>query len=117
LDLKRREMRTTVRRGYEADDIGILQTMGVGSSFASSLVLALFIQSDSVTARYMHPYLLWAAVPLILFWQCRLWLSTARGYMHDDPIVYAARDWVSWLAAATGLVVFILARGFYSPAG
>ena len=35
-------------------------------------------------------------VPLFLFWQCRLWLSTSRGYMHDDPIVYAAKDWVSW---------------------
>jgi hypothetical protein len=36
-------------------------------------------------------------VPLILFWLCRIWLSTVRGYMHDDPIVYAAKDWVSWL--------------------
>ena len=33
----------------------------------------------------------------MLFWQCRLWLSTARGHMHDDPIVYATRDWVSWI--------------------
>jgi len=37
---------------------------------------------------------------LLLFWQCRLWLSTARGDMHDDPIVFAARDWVSWLVCA-----------------
>jgi hypothetical protein len=77
-------------------------------------VLALFMQSDSVASRYAHPELLWVAVPLVLFWQCRLWLSTARGYMQDDPIVYTARDWVSWLSAATTLVFFILARGFYS---
>jgi hypothetical protein len=41
----------------------------------------------------------------MLFWQCRLWLSTARGYMHDDPIVYAARDWVSWIVAIALLAV------------
>ena len=117
MDLKRREIRTTTRRGYQADDIAILQAIGVGASFMSVMVLALFIQSDSVAARYAHPDLLWVAVPLVLFWQCRLWLSTARGYMHDDPIVYAARDWVSWLSAATALVFFILARGFYSRVG
>ena len=110
-------MRTTARRGYDADDIAILQTIGVGASFTSAMVLASFIQSDSVAARYAHPELLWLAVPLVLFWQCRNWLSTARGFMHDDPIVYAARDWVSWLTAATALVVFILARGLYSGVG
>jgi hypothetical protein len=35
----------------------------------------------------------------MLFWECRLWLSTARGHMHDDPVVYATRDWVSWIVA------------------
>src|SRR5262249_35056472 len=94
----------TNRRGYCADDVAILQTMGVGASFVSAMVLALFVQSDSVAARYARPELLWAVVPLMLFWQCRLWLATARGQMLDDPIVYAARDWVSGLVAVTGLV-------------
>ena len=49
-------------------------------------------------------------VPLILFWQLRLWLSTTRGYMYDDPIVYAARDWVSWIAAAFGAAIMVLAN-------
>ena len=117
MHLKRRAIRTTARRGYDADDIAILQTMGVGASFVSAMVLALFIQSHSVAVRYTHPELLWLTVPLLLFWQCRLWLSTARGFMHDDPIVYAGRDWVSRLSFATALVIFVLARGFYSPAG
>jgi 4-hydroxybenzoate polyprenyltransferase len=117
MDLKRHERRTTARRGYQTDDIAILQAMGVSASFVSATVLALFIQSDSVAARYTHPELLWAIVPLLLFWQCRLWLSTARGNMHDDPIIYAARDRVSWLIATAVFVVFIVARGFYSRVG
>jgi hypothetical protein len=48
----------------------------------------------------------------MLFWQCRLWLSTTRGYMDDDPIVYAARDWVSRLIAAAVLLLLLLAGGF-----
>ena len=49
----------------------------------------------------------------MLFWQCRLWLSTARGYMHDDPIIYTARDWVSWVVFAA-LIGFV-ASAYYLP--
>jgi 4-hydroxybenzoate polyprenyltransferase len=117
MDARRQQARTTARRAYETEDIAILMMMGVGASFVSVTVLALFVQSDSVATRYLRPEFLWIVVPLVLFWQCRLWLSTARGYMHDDPIVYAARDPVSWVAAIAILVVFVLARGFYSTAG
>jgi 4-hydroxybenzoate polyprenyltransferase len=85
------------RRGYMRADQAILQLFGCASAFASSLMLALFVQNEATAERYHSPVLLWAIVPLLLFWQCRLWLSTSRGYMHDDPIVYAAKDWVSWL--------------------
>jgi 4-hydroxybenzoate polyprenyltransferase len=117
IDLRRHEEHTIPRRGYHADDIAVLQAIGVSASFVSTTVLALFVQSDSVAVRYERPQLLWIVVLLMLFWQCRLWLSTARGYMPDDPIVYAAKDWVSRLIAAAVVVVFLLARGFYSRAG
>jgi hypothetical protein len=29
--------------------------------------------------------------------------------MHDDPIVYSARDWVSWIVAASVMVILLLA--------
>lgn len=94
------------RRGYQVSDVALLQGFGVAASFASAIVLALYVQSEAVAAQYPNPGALWAAVPLLLFWQCRLWLSTARGYMHDDPIVYAARDRVSWaVMACLGLAV------------
>ena len=87
----------TPRRGYYPSDLPALQLMGVASSFAASLVLALYVDSHNAELAYATPIVLWALVPLFLFWQCRLWLSTVRGYMNDDPIVYAARDRVSWL--------------------
>src|SRR5262249_18461275 len=96
------------RRAYLPEDLGVLQAMGLGASFASSVVLALYVQSDAILRlHYTRPMWLWAIVPLMLFWQCRMWLSTTRGYMRDDPIVYAARDWVSWLVGI-GLVGSVL---------
>jgi 4-hydroxybenzoate polyprenyltransferase len=94
-------------RGYFPEDRQILQMFGTASAFASSVVLALFVSSTAASQPYNSPELLWGLVPLILFWQLRLWLSTQRGHMHDDPIVYASRDWVSWLVAA-GVVAIML---------
>jgi 4-hydroxybenzoate polyprenyltransferase len=102
--------RTALRRGYTAADLGVLQTIGIGSSFASSVVLALYVQSEVMTGLYRSPWLLWGIVPILLFWQCRLWLATARGDMHDDPIVYAARDRMSWLVAVLAFLCLLLAR-------
>jgi 4-hydroxybenzoate polyprenyltransferase/phosphoglycolate phosphatase-like HAD superfamily hydrolase len=99
------------RRGYMTQDLHALEMMGYAASFTSALVLTLYVQSDTASHYYTHAKLLWGVVPLMLFWQCRLWLSTARGYMHDDPIVYAARDWVSWLVFAA-LVVLVAGASF-----
>jgi 4-hydroxybenzoate polyprenyltransferase len=97
-------------RGYYPGDTSMLGLMGVAASFTSSIVLALYLQDRAAQAVYANPALLWPIVPLLLFWQCRLWLSTQRGYMLDDPIVYSARDWVSWLVVAVIAVLVLLAH-------
>jgi 4-hydroxybenzoate polyprenyltransferase len=97
-----------LRRGYYAEDVYILQAMGVASSFVSTVVLALYVQSDVAASQYARPDILWALVPAMLFWQCRMWLSVSRGNMHDDPVVYAAKDKVTW-AVVLALLLIILA--------
>ena len=97
------------RRGYAAEDAQLLTIFGCGAAFAAALVLALFVQADSTLRHYDSPIVLWGFVPLVLFWSCRIWLSTARGYMHDDPIIYAARDWVSWCVGVAMLGIMLVA--------
>jgi len=105
----RNEQRMT-RRGYRPDDINLIQMLGCCAAFASSLVLALFVQSEARMQIYASPGLLWGIVPLMLFWQCRIWLATVRGNMHDDPIVYAVCDWVSWAVGVTAFAVLAIAK-------
>jgi hypothetical protein len=105
-----KEQRTALRRGYTADDLHILQTIGIGSTFASSVVLALYVQSEIQTGLYRSAWLLWGIVPILLFWQCRLWIATSRSEMHDDPIVFAAKDKMSWLVAIAAFLCLLLAR-------
>ena len=102
-----RDQQRMAGRGYLAGDAHALELMGVAASFVTSLVLALYVQGEIMPAGDHRPTLAWAIVPLILFWQCRIWFFTLRGEMHHDPIVYAARDWVSWVVTAASFAALL----------
>ena len=100
------EKSRNIRRGYHGDDKEAIKAMGIASSFSSAIVLSLYIDSNAANALYEIPVLLWSVVPLYLFWICRVWLFASRGEVNDDPIVFASKDWVSW-------VVFSICGAFY----
>ncbi|MCO5105927.1 MAG: UbiA family prenyltransferase [Burkholderiaceae bacterium] len=96
-----REEDTGKGRGYSVGDLPVLQSLGIATSCAALVVLALYVQDPEVTRRYASPQILWLMLFGILVWLGRLWLDTARGRMHDDPLVYALRDRGSrWLMGA-----------------
>jgi len=72
-------------------------------------VLALYVNSRAVRPLYNHPEMLWLICPLILYWISRVWLLAHRGQMHQDPIVFAIRDKVSYLLAFVSAVIMLLA--------
>lgn len=96
-------------RGYTNPDVLLLIIMGVGSSFISSMVLGLYINSTQAYSAYHTPVLLWGIIPLILLWQCRMWLAAIRGVMTTDPIIYAARNKLSLLLLVFTILIYILA--------
>jgi 4-hydroxybenzoate polyprenyltransferase len=97
------------RRGYTPGDVEMIKMMGVSSSFIATMVLGLYISTESAASEYTNPIALWCSVPIFLFWQSRMWLSAARDFMTDDPIVYAMRDWVSRLCLLLLLIIYGIA--------
>jgi 4-hydroxybenzoate polyprenyltransferase len=95
-------------RGYYTLDAPLLQTMGITSGYAAILVLAFYLNSDAVTKLYKMPELIWAAVPIMLFWISWMWMKAHRGEMHDDPLVFAVKDKASLLAGITFAVVLAI---------
>jgi 4-hydroxybenzoate polyprenyltransferase/phosphoserine phosphatase len=96
-------------RDYMVSDAGILASLGAGSGLVAVLVFALFINSQSALAHYAHPELLWLLCVIILYWVARMWIKTGRGEMHDDPLVYAARDPNSLFFAVMAVAIVIAA--------
>jgi 4-hydroxybenzoate polyprenyltransferase/phosphoserine phosphatase len=84
-------------RGYHPVDIPFVLCAGIAAGQMSVLLLSLYLQDQQMLARYANPSYLWALIPLFLFWTMRIWLKAIRGVLQDDPVVFAARDWVSRL--------------------
>ena len=97
-------------RGYQPDDLELVSSLGGSSGFIAVLVLALYIQDGQAAHLYATPQLIWLACPVMLFWISRAWLIAHRGRMHDDPIVFALKDKVSWGVGAFMLGVLVVAR-------
>lgn len=96
-------------RGYQTEDLALLQSLGGASGYLSILVLALYVNSPEVSLLYHHPKIIWGLVPVMLYWVSRIWMETHRGHMHDDPLVYALKDRISLLTGVAAAVVLWLA--------
>ena len=44
-----------------------------------------------------------------LYWITRVWFFARRHVLHDDPVVFAIRDRVSWMAAGLTFLLAALA--------
>jgi 4-hydroxybenzoate polyprenyltransferase len=96
-------------RGYRLIDVPVLTSLGTTAVMASALVYCLYITGEEVSVLYGRPDVLWAGLPILLYWQSRLWLIAGRGALHDDPVVFALRDHVSRALAVAFLVVLWVA--------
>lgn len=85
-------------RGYQQRDLPAILGFGIATGMVSILVLALFVDSTSAMHAYPQHSRLWLLCLPMWFWQARLWLVTARGEMHHDPVSYSLRDRSSWVS-------------------
>lgn len=96
-------------RGYNIKDAPLVQSFGVTAGYAAVLVLALYLNGETVIKLYTQPELIWFAVPLVLFWVSWIWIKAHRGEMHDDPIVFALKDRISQISAICLSCLFLMA--------
>jgi len=93
-------------RNYHLVDVPLVLCGGVAAGQMAALVLSLYLQDPQLLTRYTHPMYLWILVPVFLFWIMRIWLKAVRHALHDDPVVFAARDWVSRLSVGIAAAAF-----------
>jgi 4-hydroxybenzoate polyprenyltransferase len=107
--LKHQQKKSANGRDYLVSDLQQLTSLGTAAGYGAIVIFALYINSPDVAIHYHHPKLLWLLCPLLLYWIGRMWIKTGRGEMHDDPIVYAAKDRTSLLAVFCAVLMILLA--------
>lgn len=95
-------------RGYLVDDLPIISQVAISAGFVSVLVMALYVNSPAVLSLYHYPQAMWGVCLILLYWITRIVMITHRGHMHDDPVVFAAKDRVSQIC---GLAILACALG------
>ena len=96
-------------RGYMRADLETLGALGASGGYLAVLVLALYVNSEEVSATYRHPEAIWLVCPLLLYWVSRVWVVAGRGRMHDDPLVFALKDRVTLMAGLLAVLILTLA--------
>ena len=97
-------------RAWTVEDLPVLTALGASSSFASAVVLALYIQSPETSELYARPEALWPICLLLVYWLGRMALLANRGSVDDDPVVFAITDRTSWLVGLAGIAMLAVAR-------
>ena len=98
-------------RGYHVNDISIISMISIGAGYVSVLVMMLYVNSPEVVDLYARPEALWGVCVVLLYWITRTVMIAHRGNMHDDPVVYAVKDRISWM-----LLLIILGFVFWGLA-
>jgi 4-hydroxybenzoate polyprenyltransferase len=93
-------------RAYRVGDLPLLEAMAAASGFTAVLVLALYVNSETVTVLYRSPHRLWLICVIMIYWIGRTMMLAHRGDMPDDPVVFASTDRISGLCMViVGLIV------------
>ncbi|HPE79090.1 MAG TPA: UbiA family prenyltransferase [Gammaproteobacteria bacterium] len=109
LVMQQQQRKTSSGRGYTTTDIETLSQFGSSSAYMAILVLALYINSQSVRALYTHPEVIWLLCPLLLYLVMRIWLLARRNELHEDPVVFLIQDRLSQSLVVAGAVLLWLA--------
>lgn len=95
-------------RGYMIQDLAVLFPLAAAAGYGAVLVVTLYLSSPEVTQLYRHPMRMFLICPLLLYWISRVLIISNRNELHDDPVIFALTDRISWAVGALVAVVIAL---------
>ena len=94
-------------RGYRLIDAPMVLTVGLSSGIGAVVIMVLYIVEEAFRISfYGSTTWLWGFPPIIFLFVVRIWLVSARGEMHDDPVAFAMKDGMCIALLACLLVCF-----------
>lgn len=101
--------RESFGRPYSPESSNFFLTFGIASSFASIVVLILYINSEKVLGLYRNPNFLWLDAFLLLLWMSIIWNLANKGKIDYDPVFESLKNPTLVLLELGMIVVWFMA--------
>jgi 4-hydroxybenzoate polyprenyltransferase len=112
IETQAKELDRVPGRNYWVSDLQIITSIGPACGLIAVLIFCLYMNSPEVLRLYPRPEALWLIVPVLIYWNTRVWFLAGRDQLHDDPVVFAIRDRNSYLAGlVAGLCILAATYG------
>lgn len=96
-------------RAWKAVDAIPLAAIGMGCGVGGSILLALYVTGSSFSVHYNNASLTLLLSPLFLYWITRIWIQACRLELHEDPVLFAAKDRITYLVGFVSIAVLAIA--------
>ena len=101
-------------RGYVQADAPLTLGIGLASMLGAVLIMVLYLIEDAFPrAFYANPAALWAVPPILFLFLGRIWLTSQRGELRDDPVAFALKDRICLLLG--GMITLAFAAALFTP--
>ena len=108
ISLTQKSQQRVVGRDLHTSDIPVITHLATSSGFVSVLVFTLYLNSPEVKLLYSSPTFLGGICLVLAYWISRLAIVTQRGQMHDDPLIFALKDRISYICLTIILLLLVI---------
>ena len=92
LRLAERGLESMPGRGYRVSDAPLTLGLGLAAMLGATLIMVLYLIEDAFPRGfYSNPAFLWAVPSILFLFLGRIWLTSQRGELHDDPVAFALK--------------------------
>lgn len=98
-----------IGRGYTKRDKELLTALGLTSALFACIVIWLYATSPGVALLYSHPSTLFWMIPIFGLWTIHMWKHAITGSLHEDPVLFAMKDYGSYAAIAALAIILMVA--------
>lgn len=96
-------------RAWQLRDAIPLAAAGIGCGIGGTIVLALYTTGSSFSRLYKNAEVTTLLAPLFLYWIMRIWLKACRKELDEDPVLFTAKDRISYLVGILSFAILMVA--------
>lgn len=95
---------------YKKFDLNLLAIMGLTSSSLGVMMYSGYIEGLQSQPLYQHPHYLFLTIPVLLYWQYRIWYKASHHHALNNPVTYLSQQYETYCVLACFVIFLLIAQ-------